>query len=193
MERKAASLYIVLAIALFFNIITTANNKKQLSFEEWQTINLLKTIYENKDVEQEQQAEIKQFGVFKSYMDYRAITNKNSIQYKLQQFASTDENGLRRIGDLYMIATGSHYGLVGDIYKVTLENGLVFKAVKGDAKSDKHTDAENKVCLHNGSVVEFIVDTEFLHSDIKRSGSVSSIGFEGSVINLEKVGEYELE
>ena len=193
MEKKIALLYIVLAFGLFFQSIMNVN--VQLSFDEWQKINSFRMTYEKQVEEEIEQKEVvvKEFGTFKSYMDYKAITNKRSTQYKLQQFASTDENGLRRIDDLYMIATGSYYGLVGDIYKVTLENGLVFEAVKGDAKSDKHTDSENKVCLHNGSVIEFIVDTEALHSDVKRSGSVSSIGFEGSIVRLEKVGEYELE
>ena len=38
---------------------------------------------------------------FKTYMDYRAITNTDSVQYALQQEAYTDSQGIRRIdGDV---------------------------------------------------------------------------------------------
>lgn len=33
---------------------------------------------------------------FKSYMDYRALTDTSSTQYEMQQCAYTDDNGLRK-------------------------------------------------------------------------------------------------
>ena len=43
---------------------------------------------------------------FKSYMDYRYITNKASDQYKLQLSAWTDNMGLRRVDDYYLVEIG---------------------------------------------------------------------------------------
>lgn len=165
---------------------------KAIIVEQWYELYALKSTYVMKNEEIKNAKEMS-FGVFKSYMDYGAITVKNSPQYKLQQKAYTDEQGLRKIDDYYMIATGSFYGEVGDIYKVTLSSGKVFEAIKSDAKSDIHTDELHQVCLYNGSVIEFIVDMEHLADAAKRSGSISSIGFDGSVIGMEKVNVYKIE
>lgn len=148
---------------------------------------------ENEEVEENNEEVInnsENVGKFKSYMSYKAITLKSSKQYQLQQIAYTDENGFRRIDEYYMIATGSFYGKVGDVLKVTLSTGNSFYAVKGDAKADKDTDKENKVCTHDGSVVEFIVDTSSLISIVKRMGDASYMeGFEGYVTSIEVVEE----
>ena len=40
---------------------------------------------------------------FKAYMDYRCITNKASDQYKLQLSAWTDDMGLRRVDNYYLV------------------------------------------------------------------------------------------
>lgn len=132
-------------------------------------------------------------GKFKSYMSYKAITSKSSKQYKLQQVANTDSNGFRRIEDYYMIATGSYYGDVGDILLVELDNGNSFYAIKSDAKDNKDTDEENKVCIHDGSIVEFIVDTSNLNKMVKKMGDASYLsGFDGNVANISVVGKYEI-
>lgn len=131
---------------------------------------------------------IDDFGSFKSYMSYKALTSKSSIQYKIQQSAWTDEEGLRRYDDYYMVATGSAYGSVGDILRVKLTNGTVFTAVKGDMKADKDTDEQNKICIHDKSVIEFIVDTQTLNKTAKKLGNVSCLGFEGPIESIEVVG-----
>lgn len=135
---------------------------------------------------------------FKTYMSYKAITNTRSAQYKLQQDAWTDENGLRRIGDDYMIAVGTFYSsTVGERFKITLANGFEFYATVGDIKADKHTDSMNMYTpvYSNGkvisaNVIEFIVDTPSLPKKVRQLGTVSGIeDFEGNILTMEKVKE----
>ena len=44
---------------------------------------------------------------FKAYMDYRTITNTDSVQYAMEQNAWTDDRGLRRMADDYLVAMGT--------------------------------------------------------------------------------------
>lgn len=129
---------------------------------------------------------------FKSYMDYRCITNTNSSQYKLQKYAWTDENGLRRYDDYYLVALGSYYSsTVGDCFKITLDTGETFDVMVGDCKADCDTDSNHM--YHpmrdgSGNVIEFIVDTKELPKEVRRMGTVSAIDiFEGNVESIEKI------
>lgn len=119
---------------------------------------------------------------FKSYMDFKTITCKSSKQYKLQQLAVTDENGLRTYDGRYCIALGNGFNVtVGDYVDVSLEDS-VLECVVGDIKQDIHTGADNMQVVHNGNVVEFIVETSSMDKSVARSGNVSNIsGFEGDV------------
>jgi hypothetical protein len=127
---------------------------------------------------------------FKSYMDYRCITDTHSRQYRLQQAAETDENGLRVYKNRYMVAVGTYYGEVGDNLVVTLDTGVTFDAVIGDIKADCTTDKTHR--YHpmrdgNGNVVEFIVDIRELPKAVRWSGTVSSIEeFEGNIEKIER-------
>ena len=125
---------------------------------------------------------------FKSYMPYTAITNKSSKQYKLQQQATTDSNGIRCIDSRPMVAVGTGWGLkVGDIALVTCENGNSFEVVIGDIKADKHTDAENKTTTSNGCRCEFIVDLKNLNQTVKSRGNVAVLEkYNGYVTNISK-------
>lgn len=131
----------------------------------------------------------------KSYMGYKAITNTKSKQYKLQRIEDvyTDEHGFRRYGDYYFIALGTYYTKdIGTIFSITLDNGTTFQAIVGDIKSDSHTDKHNQKHAIDGSVIEFIVDSEKLNKEVKESGDVSKLPskqFEGKVINIAKLGK----
>jgi len=129
---------------------------------------------------------------FKAYMDYRYITCKSSPQYKLQQYAWTDENGLRRYDDYYLVALGSYYSTtVGDCFKITLDTGETFNVMVGDCKADCDTDSKHM--YHpmrdgGGNVIEFIVDTKSLPREVRQMGTVSAIDiFEGNVESIEKI------
>jgi hypothetical protein len=133
---------------------------------------------------------------FKSYMDWECITNTNSTQYKLQQDCWTDDTGLRRYGDDYVVALGSYYAkYIGERFRVTLSTGEDFPAVVGDFKADCHTDSLNRYTpMGDGgkNVVEFVVDTQELDDTVRKMGDISYIeGFEGNVERIEKVYESE--
>ena len=128
-----------------------------------------------------------QSGVFKSYTDYNCLS-KSSKQWQLQQQAYTDENGLRKIGDAYLVALGSYYGTeIGTKYSVILSNGNTFDIILCDCKNDKHTDSTNRYTVANGCIIEFYVDTKVLPAQVKTRGTISAIPFfSGGVISITK-------
>lgn len=128
---------------------------------------------------------------FKSYMSYRAITDKTSRQYELQQSAITDELGLRTYNDRYCVAVGTYYGDVYDEIDVIMENGHVIECVVSDIKDDKHTNITNQKHKVDGSVVEFIVDIKKLDRLVKKMGDISYVDemFDGEIDYIRK---YEL-
>lgn len=129
---------------------------------------------------------------FKSYT-YYALLNKSSIQWKLQELAYTDENGLRKIGNYYLAAMGSYYSTtIGDMFRLTTDTGAVFDIILCDAKSDRHTDARHMYTKSNNCMVEFYVDTTVLNGTIKRMGSIGVLPqFNGSIVKVESLGHYE--
>lgn len=143
------------------------------------------------DVEAKEVYDVPTNSSFKAYMSYKAITNKDSKQYKLQQNCVTTEEGLRTYNGYYTVAVGTGFGAsVGDYIDVELSSGKVLHCVIGDIKQNKHTDATNRQALHNGNVVEFIVDTGALEKKALSSGDISDIeGFEGYVKTITVFGE----
>lgn len=130
--------------------------------------------------------EVPNHSVFKSYMPYSTITLKSSQQYALQSQAYTDENGLRKIGDYYLVAMGQYYGTVGDKFRITMSSGQQFNVMMGDMKKYEHTfDGEGKIGADNLDLFEFIVDSSNLNLTIRRDGSVNCI-FNGNVEKIEK-------
>ena len=129
---------------------------------------------------------------FKSYT-YYALLNKSSIQWKLQEIAYTDENGLRKIENYYLAAMGSYYSTtIGDMFRLTTDTGAVFDIILCDAKDDRHTDARHMYTKSNNCMVEFYVDTTVLNGTIKRMGSIGVLPqFNGSIVKVESLGHYE--
>ena len=128
------------------------------------------------------------FGTFKSYTDYKCLS-RSSPQWKIQEKAYTDENGLRKIGNAYLVALGSYYGVeLGAEYVVTLSNGNSFNIILCDVKNDIHTDDLNRECLANGSVLEFYVESSALPQIVKLMGTIGSIDFfNGSIVSIIKI------
>lgn len=126
---------------------------------------------------------------FKSYMPYTAITNRSSAQYKLQQKASTDGDGIRCINSKPMVAVGTGWGLkVGDTALIVCENGNKFEVVIGDVKANAHTGADNKTTVSNGCRCEFIVDMGRLNSTVKSRGNVAALKkYSGYITNVIKI------
>ena len=124
---------------------------------------------------------------FKSFMSYKAITNRNTRQWEMRQAARTDSTGLRRYNGFIKIAIGTGWGYnVGDEVEVYLSSGIMFTAVVGDIKADKHTDEANKVTTANGCAVEFLICTDTIDPLVLRMGDMSVIGFEGYVVAIEE-------
>lgn len=129
---------------------------------------------------------------FKAYMDYRTITDTSSEQYALQQQAWTDSFGLRRIGDDYLVAMGTGWldEGCGERFMVTLETGASFTVMIGDIKADRHTDASSlyRWCENGANVLEFIVDTDILSSDVKTAGTISAYDtFAGNIEEIARL------
>jgi hypothetical protein len=110
---------------------------------------------------------------FKSYMDYRTITDVTSKQYELQKHADTNWCGMRMVDNKYCIAVGSYYSTtVGQAVDVIMKNGNTIHCIVADLKQDIHTDSTNRQ-NPNGSVIEFLVDTDILHHRIQKAGDIS--------------------
>ncbi len=129
---------------------------------------------------------------FKTYMDYRKITDKSSVQYDLQQDAYTDSMGIRRIGDDVCVALGTGYtDSCGERFEITLDSGNTFTAIVGDIKADIHTDPTNRyveLWEGHGDMIEFIVDTKKLDKEIRIMGSVGEYEkYSGSVVSIIKL------
>ena len=96
----------------------------------------------------------------KTYMDYRAITDKGSNQYRYIQAHMTvgDDGFLYDEDGSIGVALGSHFGSIGSKWEIVLDTGITFKAVKIDEKADRHV---YNGCQHkqDGSVIEFVIDS----------------------------------
>lgn len=134
---------------------------------------------------------------FKTYMDYRTITDKTSAQYELQQSAWTDDDGFRRINDDYIVAMGTYYSeTIGDRFKITFDTDNEITVTIGDIKQDIHTDYfrqytpmydENGI-FFSGNVLEFVVDTKVLPDLPRRLGTVSSFKYlKGNIKSIKRI------
>lgn len=139
----------------------------------------------------------------KTYMDYRAITNTTSKQYKyIQQYMEVHDSGLLIDKDGFIgVALGSYYGNIGDRFYFTLDTGVVLPVVKIDAKADIHTD--NLGCQHSddSSVLEFVIDFDKalnffgrLSNQYVLNGNFNNYEtFKGKIVKVEKVLDEKVE
>ena len=126
---------------------------------------------------------------FKTYMSYTAITDKSSIQWDMQQSATTADNGIRMHDDRYMVAVGTYYSKeCGEKFNIYLDNGHILYCVTGDIKANKDTDCTNRYIEDNGNIIEFIVNTSTIDNLARKMGDMSySDNLDGSVVKIEKV------
>lgn len=139
---------------------------------------------------------------FKTYMDYRCITDTSSEQYKLQDKAYTDNDGFRRVGEAYVVAMGTYYSQeVGKTFRITFDNGNDVLVIVGDIKADSHTDPEHKyTAVYDSSgnfisanVLEFVVDTNKISRKAKRMGSVGVYEMlQGNIASITEIGKGEV-
>lgn len=113
---------------------------------------------------------------FKSYMDFREITDRSSQQYKWQQKAKTNSIGLRTIDGKPMIALVGYS--IGTELKLVLDSGKELDVIVGEYK-------DNTDCLHpDGSLVEFIVNQDLLSEEVKLKGSLHVIYY-GNIVDIK--------
>lgn len=136
---------------------------------------------------------------FKTYMDYRAVTNTASAQYKLiHTWGWVDSQGFMRVNgerdlgitdDYYMIALGQYYGTeMGTKYRITTDTGRVFYGILADAKAYPEVNATNQYGLANKDIVECLVYTPMLNKEIKRMGSANVYSpLNGSITKIERI------
>ena len=124
-------------------------------------------------------------------MDYRAITNTASRQYKLIHSNSmvVGSDGLLYAGDYIGVALGSKFGDIGDKFLITLNDGKQFKAIKVDEKSDSHT-VDNCHHASDGSVVEFVIDIDLAKQSYPKAIRMGNFDyadqFNGTVVRIER-------
>ena len=133
----------------------------------------------------------------KSFMSYKAITNKASRQYHfIQQHMGVDQTSglLYDKAGFIGVALGSSFGSIGTRYYFTLDTGVVIPVVKVEEKADRHT---RNGCEHliDGSVLEFVIDMGIAKEYYKTkdanvvvTGNFNSdVHFAGSIIGIKKV------
>jgi len=135
---------------------------------------------------------------FKTYMDYRCITNRYSEQYRyIQTWAWCDYDGFMRADgekdlgiedNYYLVALGSYYGTqIGDKYRITTDLGNTIYAVLADCKADRDTDYTRRYS-YNNDVVEFLVYTPRLPVEVLRTGSANTyMPLCGKITAIERI------
>ena len=139
---------------------------------------------------------------WKPYARYTAITNTKSPQYRLQQKAKTDENGLRYVRDAegvkrYCVALGVAWagGTADDIgrcFDVTMANGAVLHCCLGDIKKVEHSQNGAGRFGSRGELLEFQVDQNKLPAAVRACGDISRLGgsFEGEAVSITTFGTF---
>lgn len=107
-------------------------------------------------------------------MDYKSITSRSSRQYQLQQNAYTSEYGIRKEQDRYCVALGSYFTTdIGTYIDIILQNGTIIHCILADCKADKDTDNLHIRTMYDGSIVEFVVDTNYIDHNVLKTGDIS--------------------
>lgn len=132
-----------------------------------------------------------------TYMDYRAITDTTSEQYKLQQnpYCVVNEQGFLMYRDnFYVVAMGSYWGEIGDKFIVRLANGTIIPVIMGDYKANIHTDKEHYAHGKDGHVLEFLIDSSssnMIAKNISYYGLINKVypEFDSKIISITKMVE----
>ena len=128
---------------------------------------------------------------FKSYEDADCITDSSKLaQGRLKKKYHLDKSGVWMVGNRYCIAVGSYYtkkiGVKIDL--VLSHNGRkhTLKCITADSKADKDTIYNHRI-HKDGSVAEFVVNTNSLSKKTRLMGDISYAGkqFKGKIIKIK--------
>lgn len=144
------------SLIFYILILTIKEEKTEIVYE--QKIPPIQTVHEQEIPPiQINYARICGTSSIKTYMDYKKITDKSSVQYKFIKNNMKIKDGFLYYGEYIGVALGSKFGKIGTKYSVTLDTGVKFKVIKIDEKADIHT---NNGCQQkwDGSIIEFVID-----------------------------------
>lgn len=131
---------------------------------------------DNQNNQQTEEYYINNTNSFKSYMPYQAITDTESSQYQLQQYAITNEYGIREVNGRYLVAIGTYFNVdVGTYIDLILANGEIIECIVGDIKDNRDTLSDNITTASNGCVSEFICNINSLNIEVKSMGDISYV------------------
>ena len=129
---------------------------------------------------------------FKSYEDADCITDSTKLaQGRLKKKYHLDKSGVWMVGNRYCIAVGSYYtkkiGVKIDLV-LSSRNGRkhTLKCITADSKDDSDTVNNHRV-HKDGSVVEFVVNTNKLSKKVRLMGDISYAGkqFKKKIIKIK--------
>ena len=128
---------------------------------------------------------------FKSYEDADCITDSTKLaQGRLKKKYHLDKSGVWMVGNRYCIAVGSYYikkiGVKIDL--VLSHNGRkhTLKCITADTKDDSDTIKNHRI-HKDGSVAEFVVNTNSIQKKARLMGDISYAGkqFKGKIIKIK--------
>ncbi|MDD5791883.1 MAG: hypothetical protein PUD22_04815 [Erysipelotrichaceae bacterium] len=148
---------LLLIVLVFSFVLLSTGFEKKESFD-------LQSLYDYQKEYKTSEVAVCSVNRTKTYMDYRAITNTASLQYKyIANHMTVDENtGFLYDEDGFIgVALGKYFGPIGTRYYFTLETGVVLPLVKIEAKAIGDTDPGNCYNPADGSVIEFVIDRHY--------------------------------
>lgn len=126
---------------------------------------------------------------------YTACNDRSAPQWRLQQIAKTDENGVRVVLDpngewRYCVALPVYWGGdssrdIGKCIDIHMANGATLKCVLGDTKRiEKSVNGEGKYGIGHNEIIEIQCDLSRMNPIVPQMG-------DGSYIGEEWVGDVE--
>lgn len=128
----------------------------------------------------------------KTYMKYQSLGYESwNRQGHLcrQKEAYTGNHYIRMIDGRMLIALGQHYSsTIGTYIDIQLEDGTVLACILGDVKANKDTDSTKRYCIHDNSVLEFIVDSQGIDSkDYTKLKTLEPLGGAGNYSKIKEL------
>ena len=120
----------------------------------------------------------------KLWMDYRAITNIDSVQWQLLQKAVVGDDGVLRIDGYVCVALGRSYGNLGDKFIFQIGNKRI-KCIFTDMKADFDTLNGEGWLDPYGNILEIIVDEYQINSVSRSMGDMNyTDSLSGKIIHI---------
>lgn len=191
MKKPIVCILSALLIVILAGGFSFSSNKNESSFD-------IEDLYDyHKEFKSKEISVCARSGI-KTYMDYRMTTVVASRQYQFMHNYMTVD---KKTGFLYDkdgfigVALGSFYGTIGDRFYFTLDSGIVLPLVKVEEKADVDTDYTGCYHMIDGSVIEFVIDSDYAGNYFFNNGNGLVLNgnynnywlFKGDIDKVEKV------